>query len=328
MVANNRYCRPWAIAEDPDFSEYGALTPIAPYAVDNSGEVVPETGRRKWGISCTYRASYAKGWSTDFYAQSKIVPPAGCGASDREPHDSSEATKCIQHGGEPMESQYQTACNKKVLAQYHRHNEKARALPHKEREARWYKCFRQLEGQFGQEDAETKITGTNFSILPAGYAPHVGRRPPRGKIIGKYGVEGQPRWGQTRDQAPFASPSKPAAQKDPSDAGGCNASVPGSILAWTQPPAAATTPVPQPLEAEVKPAGERKGFGAWARGAAASAPKARKLKGAEYIKAPVGSWLKKIPAKLRKSDAVATFKDPSENKKKPSDCIPKQNAHK
>jgi len=280
-----KFCRPWAVAEDAE-ERTGALTPVAPYAVDMSVEVNPVTNHRPWPLTCTYRASYAKGWSKDWKSQTQTMPVAGGGASDREPHCSLEAAQCIQHGGERMESQYQTASNANALRRFHRHKEKVRNIPHSEREARWYKCFRQFEGQWEHsEDAKTRVTGTDFSVLPAGYQPKHGRLQAWGKAGARKNI------GATDERKLVEGASASPGKKSASDAGGSPRKASASMASSKY----------AKLEGDDASTGRNQAFGGWR--------KKGELKGAEYVKADmVPSWLRKHPAKSKQADLVAALK--------------------
>jgi len=318
-----KYCRPWAVALDPE-SRDGALTPIAPYAVDNTeGGDVP-SGSKPLRITSTSRVSYNRGWNKDTSAKDKTSPAAGGGASEREPHCSREANACIQHdcgedGGPATYKKsltaYQQASDSKALSRHHRHYEAARLMPHLDREARWYKCFRQLEGQWeaklktagntGCEDAVSRLTGTEFSVLPAGYAPKNGVLPQaqrdviHNNKVQKYGASDAGSQGG-------APPGTKAASKLG------DRSIPERpVMAW---------PLTVPAHGKgcnckacVDSAGEdgkgsrRQRFGAWAKAAASKHKPKGKLKGAEYIKAPIPVWLKDAPSRMKQSDILAVL---------------------
>jgi len=292
MCDVHKYCRPWAIAQEPETRD-GAITPVAPYAVDESesAEVDVATGHRQRKLTSTCRAAYNKGWSKDASARAKTMPPAGGGASDREPHCSVEAARCIQHGGSKdysgTLSQYQHASDAKALARLHRRNEAARVMPHNIREARWYKCFRQLEGQWQKrEDAQTRVTGTDFSVLPAGYVPKGGCLPQRDAVE---------RYGATPEvEEPALPPTKAA-----SNSGGGNQKASSAPMAW----------LGQVAGDDAGKSPRQKGFNPWPKAAAAKQRSGRKkLKGAEYMKAPIPTWLKEMPSKLRHKDLLAALK--------------------
>lgn len=179
-----------------------------------------------------------------------------------------------------MLSQYQSASDSKALSRYHRHNEQARGMSENVREARWYQCFRQLEGQWEEkEDAQTRVTGTDFSVLPAGYAPKRGRLPqwrkPGDQAHNKYG------------SADESLGAKSSPMKAASKAVGCGPRRSSAAMAWT------------PAEPNQQVARQ---------GGLLSTVK-RKLKGAEYVKADmVPLWLKKCPTKLKQADLVAALK--------------------
>lgn len=303
-----KYCRPWAIAKEAEGRPGDSkLTPIAPYAVDNAGEMWgpadATTGNRSWKLTSTCRASYNKGWSPEYGAALKVVPVAGGGASDREPHNSLEAKRCIQHnqchGGrtdykEEM-SLYQEATDRKALAREHRRNEAARQLPHNMREARWYRCFRQWEGQWGTEDASTRVTGTEFSVLPAGYIPKSGQVPAEAFSSKQRHVD---KYGPSKEAEQGNSPNAKAAKAAPKPAAREEQRLP---KAWQK--TLAEGPGDNAGK-DSKPAGARqRGFGAWTKAA-----RQRKLKGAEYMKAPIPGWLKEMPAKLKQADLLAALK--------------------
>merc|ERR1719506_402657 len=258
----SKYCRPWAIAQDPDTCD--GVTPIAPYAVD-----IPN-----WKPTSNCRASYNTGWSRDFSAQNHKTPAAGGGASDREPHDSREALRCMQHGGRTDYKEelsiYQAASDRQALSRHHRHQEKARLLPHNMREARWYKCFRQWEGQWEhREDSQTRVTGTDFSVLPAGYVPKNGHLPQR-HILERYGIKSD---NGDDDQA-----AQPSNRKVSSKVGGSVLEVqkPKVSKAW------ATKAVVDTEEQGKLVGGRQKGFRAWAKAAKQRSGRTN-LKGAEYM---------------------------------------------
>jgi hypothetical protein len=297
-----KYCRPWAIAQEPPERE-GALTPVAPYAVDVCNDVDTSSGRKRWGLNSTSRASYNLGWSKEYKRKTHMTNAAGGGASDREPHDSMEARRCIQHntvhGGrtdykEEM-SLYQQATEPKALARHHRHCEQARQLPHNVREARWYKCFRQWEGQWEhREDSQTRVTGTDFSVLPAGYVPKNGHLPQR-HILERYG--------RKSDNGDDDQAAQPSNRKVSSKVGGSVLEVqkPKVSKAW------ATKAVVDTEEQGKLVGGRQKGFRAWAKAAKQRSGRTN-LKGAEYMKAPIPTWVKEVPGKLRQADLLAALK--------------------
>jgi len=310
-----KYCRPWAVALDPE-SRDGALTPIAPYAVDNTEGADVPSGSKPLRITSTSRVSYNRGWNKDFSTKDKINPAAGGGASEREPLCSREANACIQHDvqegdGPPTYKKsltaYQQASDSKALSRHHRHYEAVRLMPHVDREARWYKCFRQLEGQWeaklktagdaGCEDAVSRLTGTEFSVLPAGYAPKNGVLPQAQRDVihnnksQKYGASDA----GSRGGAP---PGAKAASKL-----GDGVIPERPLMAW---------PLTVPKEdgdgrGEDGKGSRRQRFGAWAKAAASKHKPKGKLKGAEYIKAPIPAWLKDAPSRMKQSDILAVL---------------------
>jgi hypothetical protein len=178
------FCRPWAVAEAPAPNS-GSKAPVAPFAIENSAK----------NTQSTSKSSYNNGWSKDVTIRSNSVPAAGGRGEYKDPHSSVETIGCLQHGGQVhfdgIMSAYQSASDSKALARHHRHDEKTRQLPVDAREVRWYKCFRQLEGGWGsKEESISRVTGTDFSVLPAGYVPKSGMIPQlKRRTVGKYEAE-------------------------------------------------------------------------------------------------------------------------------------------
>lgn len=69
-----------------------------------------------------------------------------------------------------LTTNYSGSCNEKAIARYHRRQIQSKQMCQQKREERWVKCFRRWE----KNDANT-VTGTEFSILPAGW--HMDGRP-------------------------------------------------------------------------------------------------------------------------------------------------------
>lgn len=307
-----KYCRPWAIAQDPEERD-GALTPIAPYAVDSFEPVDIATGHRPWKLTSTCRASYNRGWSKDTSAKAQVVPAAGGGASEREPHCSLEAMACIQHGGPANYKDeltiYQASSDRKALSRHHRHSEQARLLPHNVREARWYKCFRQWEGQWERrEDSQTRVTGTEFSVLPAGYVPKNGHLPQR-HILERYAHNGTDA---------LVEPAMPSTQKACSNVG---RTVPEEQRSNQKPLISKAWPKKAPGEAckeNAATGGRQRLAGPFTKAGRRRSAAGEGLKGATYIKKPCASWLKdglkEVPAKLKQSDLLAALKLKSSDK--------------
>lgn len=313
-MAVYKYCRPWAVAQEPTESRAGALTPIAPYAVEEA-EADVKTGHRPWKLTSTCRAMNSQCWSKDNSVKAKTTPAAGGGASEREPHCSMEAMRCIQHshalsqhGGPPNYKEemsvYQAASEPKALARHHRRTEQARTLPHNVREARWYKCFRQMEGQWEQQkDSQTRVTGTDFSVLPAGYIPKHGHLPNR-HILEKYGFSASEEDGES------AVPVKRAGSK----VGGAGPEATALPSAWAQKAALESKKAFADKNIkDIKTSGEQQkmGFGAWAK----AARNRSKLKGAEYMKAPI-ALMKEMPVKLKPAEYLAELRRPEKGEVK------------
>lgn len=148
------FCRPWAVADDP---YPDSLQPVAPYA-QLSAEAHDV-------LKSSSRSYYAEGWSKEISRQLQATPTAGM-----RPPQTFGAGECLQHGGidvHALKTNYQSNSDPNRLDRYHRKSQRSMMLSPAEREARWYKCF------FSSSEARSKsaVTGTEFSMLPAGYQP-------------------------------------------------------------------------------------------------------------------------------------------------------------
>jgi hypothetical protein len=163
-------------------------------------------------------------------------------------------------------------------------------------------------------------------VLPAGYVPKHGLLPSR-HVIERYGP-GPPDDDLALDDSMQANPSKPSGSSDRSQeprarGAGAKGPKPPVNKAWAAkiPPVdgkAFTDGVMQ----DVKPPGARQnGIGAWTKAARRNSGFRGKLKGAEYLKAPVPNWLRDMPEKLKKSDIIAALKKEMPERLKKSELL-------
>lgn len=161
MISGKYYFRTWAGAEEPQ-PPPGASAPAAPYALDF--EVKPE----KKSVGNT---KLEETWSETRGERCMLTTPAGT-----RPWDGRDAISCLHKSNwdaqnyKTLETTYMSDNITEDLARQHRKLMKSQGMPEDEREARWRKCLAQWEGQ-QLDAAASRVTGTDFSLLPAGWRP-------------------------------------------------------------------------------------------------------------------------------------------------------------
>jgi hypothetical protein len=163
--------RHWAVAEEPKPRKAGETAPLAPYALDNgcaAAKYAPD-------IRSTSQHAYAQGWSEE--SAKKISELYAAGTTHLEELGAAESlTKSCWDAPDwkVMQSTYDHDCKPEVLARHHRRLVQRENVSEGAREARWLRCFTQAQSKaqngFPSFEVGSHVTGTDFSLLPAGYA--------------------------------------------------------------------------------------------------------------------------------------------------------------
>jgi len=161
MISGKYYFRTWAGAEEP-MPPPGATAPAAPYALD-----FQEKSEKK----SVGNTKLAETWSEARGERCAQATPAGT-----RPWDGRDAISCLHKSNwdaqnyKTLETSYMSDNIPEDLARQHRKLMKSQGMPPEQREARWRKCLAQWESRM-PNDAASRVTGTDFSLLPAGWRP-------------------------------------------------------------------------------------------------------------------------------------------------------------
>lgn len=175
MLSSKLTWRVWASAEESQPRPNGAVAPSAPFAQDFANVAA---GAAQDDFKSTAQHAYATGWSEDVDRVVGAREPAGI-------HHRPEVTlaDCVHKSQwdnpdwKGLKSTYMHHSDAKVLSRHHRRFLKNLNLSQETREARWAKCFRQSERDAGKfdvgndQDGQSRVSGTDFSIQPAGFVP-------------------------------------------------------------------------------------------------------------------------------------------------------------
>jgi len=146
--------RPWADALPPQARE-SPHAPLPPYALLNEAEQDMKT-------------TYSQVFIERHRHAARGTVPAGFNGAERP----TAAQSLPQHGapvGRDVMTTYEVNSRPEALARHHRRLQKNHGMQEEEREARWYHCFRRMEDS--RRDRVSEATGTDYSVLPAGYVP-------------------------------------------------------------------------------------------------------------------------------------------------------------